>query len=815
MKPSVQAVKRHTLITLQLIIFILSLNAAHASTEKPGYVPLPPLMNSIMMKRQMLDAQQEARQEGEKQARLLSDRRTNLLHEQHGNHINSTVNTIVVNTPIPTVQFIEKERSLLSGIFPWNRPHITNVTFVTNITVNTTIQHMSNLSVIPPPAPTSSVDTHIGELITLYSVGNFTKVIHQTIRFTQADWNNALPINWAIATYIYGWALYKFRRYDDAQKTFHQLTGLITPHGAKPAAYLMLADIALARKDPNQAKHMLKTALDTFDAYDNFMEEACIEPTPRSTIHSKLARILDLTGDPRAAGFEFKNALHHADSKQKQTVARDIGNFYLERGNPEEAKKHFEESLELAKHFNDAGQMCHLHHHLAMAHSNLDHGEEALEHAKAAHQLALTNSHIPDLLTCATSSLGSAHLTLGNYKEARKNYGIAHAHATHDKNKNAQTTALGNLANVHACTGNYQEAIRCYDEILTLPSSENTKHVALHNRAISYHDWTTMLIGNVYENFRKNWNPPRPEGGIQGQDPQITIMEAYRQNSLPFDPDQIERLKEATNYMTRIIEDLHTLLAKHEELVTSLPPISNLHDSLLQQSRYNFETLQNALMILGNARHALRISEQSRNRRVVEMIRRRNTYNEYALPLSEENLFDFMKLQESPTIQFSLTSQRLITWYFNPSKKEKYQLQTFSCFVGYEKSSDPNTLRNLLQRDKQTLENNDSYLELGLDTMPPQQLQKAEECLRPLALSLQKDFLHRPFHVINLTGDYTGLMFKIIGRLIDETGDLRFSTNVSPKTYISVAHMMAIADQEQPTPFESSLSEKEKSLTRM
>ena len=812
MKRSEHVVKRHALTSLSpLILFIVLLNTAYGSIEKEGLVLPQPLFSEKMIEEQI----HYTTQESEQQVRQPRERRTKLLNEQYNKHPNHPTQTIVVSTqtffPQPR---IEQRAGLLSRLNPFKQSHTTNIAYTTNLTVNVTVNNTTTLNTYIPPMR-SNIDSRIGELIALHGNHAHQGILNHINRFTIADWTHATPLNSAIATYLYGWSLYKGRQYENAKKQFNELTDLITPAGANSAAYLMLGEIALERKDLAQANTLLKKGLATFDDYSNFMQTMRIEPTPRSTIHNRLAQAFSQVGQPRLAEFEFKNALRYAEGEQRQNIAQEAGLFYAEQGNPEKALEYYQESLKLATELNDVAQMCYLHARLTTTYSTLNQVEEAMKHAEKASKLVAEHPYHHGLSTFAASSLGTAYMTLGKHEEALENYQLAHERAIYHEDKLSQATTLGGLANVHVCTGNFQEAIRCYNEILSTPQTSRTENIALGNRAVSYYQWTFKIIESVYKGSLQNWPAPLPESGIHGIDPQITLMAAYLQNLLTFDHEQTKSLKKAMKNMTLAIEDLNTVIEEYEVRVADLPPTSEFHHSLLQKNQASFETLQNILITLGEPLHALKVADQSRSRRAVETLRRRNEYNEYDIPLKEEDLLKVMALQGSPTIQFSHTNWRLIAWYFNPFKREGDRLQTFSCFMGTENSKDPDTLSELLKKDSETSEEYQSYLEVGLEHMAPQLLIKAKQCLQPLTLALHKDFAHDPYRVINLTGDHTKLLFKIILHSLNNTGESRFSETVLARSYISIAHMASVADQEQAIPFESSLSDKEKSLIKM
>ena len=718
-------------------------------------------------------------------------------------------------------------KRLVNALFP-PRKVIINTTAVHQQGITNAPQQFStNGPGIPPPsysaspalrAPEALVDT--ASLIRSLHAKNYIGIVQSVATITPAQLLNANPLDSAIFNFLHGYSLFKLGQYEEAQETLQKLVDVEEPTGASHFAFLWLGYIATAQNDHERATAMLRKAADSFSSDNALAKATKIKIIPLQVVQVAIAHSLKSMKDFRGAEFEFQSALKHADKNEDFiAINTSIGNLYQEQGEEQKAIEYYEKTRELAEQIDDMVSIGWIHGNIGNAYLGLDKKDEALKHLQKSLELTLEHEHSSQALSRAYNNLGSAYQAVEDYEKAEDNYETAYIHAIFGNDPNGQARALGNKGNVLTLQKNYDKAIRCYSDSLELPldsddiRSDALRAIALHNRGCAYYERAAHIVETLHKELQ---TIPQLHQRIQNQgarhiqgDPLIAIMEVHRQGTEDISQAHTDSLNKATTYLNLAVQDLQEVVDGYEKKIKILPPSSHFYDSILKQNQRTFHRLQDSLMLLGEPQEALMVADQSRSRRAVESIRRRNWYS-LTLPLTRELIIETMEIQGIPTIQFSNTGQRLIVWHFNPNRAEKTKV--FSFFLENEDTSkdDTNILYRLIKQKKSTSDTDNSfYEELDLSVFDPLLLQEAEELLRPLTTQLQKDAAKAPTPLINLIGEHAKLLFDIICNSTERAQDPASPITSRTQPYSSVAHMAVIADQEDPIPFTAPLTRQE------
>ena len=340
---------------------------------------------------------------------------------------------------------------------------------------------------------------------------------------------------------------------------------------------------------------------------------------------------------------------------------------------------------------------------LGFAYGNLGDYKKAIDY----HQQSLAIARkIPDREGEARSlsNLGNAYESLGYYKKAIYYQLEAIAIAKEIEHREGEARSLGNLANAYRHLGDYQKAIDYQLQSLAIKKAIGNRrgeaysldnlgiaygHLGDYKKAINYHRKALRIFKEIrhrkgeahaLENLGIGYgNLGEYVKAIDYHQKSLAIAreighrkgEAISLNNLGATFLEINQLEEAQThlvYAIKIWEDIRHLLDNEDDWKVSI----------FEAQARSYRLLQNVLVAQGKLKQALEISEQGRNRALIDLLAAQlsETPQKTKAPTLKD-IQEIAKQQQATLVEYSIVDDQIYSWVIAPTGEITFRSNTF------------------------------------------------------------------------------------------------------------------------------------------
>ena len=246
--------------------------------------------------------------------------------------------------------------------------------------------------------------------------------------------------------------------------------------------YLMSGDQAMAAEYYKQAGERARSLYANAEAIAHVRTALALGHPDTAALHEVLGGLHTILGEYTAALQSYEAAIAAASPEAVARLEHELGNVYARRGEWEQARHHFERSLEHLGMSGQAGERAGIYADWSLVAHRQGKLDEAWQLALQARELA-ANTEDGRALAQAHNMLGVLASSRGNVDDAVDHLERSLALAESADDTSVRAAALNNLALALAARGDPEQAIAHAEAALALCAAQGDRHheAALHN----------------------------------------------------------------------------------------------------------------------------------------------------------------------------------------------------------------------------------------------------------------------------------------------------------------------------------------------
>jgi CHAT domain-containing protein len=438
----------------------------------------------------------------------------------------------------------------------------------------------------------------------------------------------------------------------------------------------------IGQADVYNAAHMFDSAVRMYQQALHLMEAKFRDHKDRAGCMNKLGNCHKNRRQFTLAKEVYEDCVslcvHTGDRKSRAVALGNLGNIHQQMNDLKTALKYNMSQLELAKELNDEKMIVSANGSIGSCYSSLKNYSEALKYLHEAVEKAEKSKDLQELGR-AYSNLGNVYQLSKQYSEAKRFFELSLDIVIRIGDTTGEARARGNLGNALQSLGEYKRAVQLYDVTIQLSSMPDVND--------------KMSEGNAYHN-----RGCALEGLNKLQPAKLSFEKA---------------------------------IAVFEQLFKQTGLSESFKPTYLQLTSKSFRRLQYVLAKLNMSREALEISERSRHRALVDIVkiskRQQKNTNSQSTDLQPEqitcdNILEMVRSQRAFVILYSICRNDMHIWTVDPTSGHL----NFAC---KQVADDPRSESHLQKAIHSAIEDLTVYK--NLHSLPEHQISD-ESCLESL-----------------------------------------------------------------------------------
>ncbi|EGJ32239.1 MULTISPECIES: CHAT domain-containing protein [Moorena] len=388
----------------------------------------------------------------------------------------------------------------------------------------------------------------------------------------------------------------------------------------------------------------------------------------------------------------------------RQGEANSLGNMgraYANLGEYKQAINNYLPSIAIARQIPDregeAGSLT----NLGFAYGNLGNYKKAIDYHRQSldifREIRNRQGEARSL-----SNLGNAYESLGDYKKAIDYQQKSLAIARGIGNRDGEAGSLGNLANAYRHLGDYEKAIDYQQKSLAIKREIRNRrgeaysldnlgiaygNLGDYKKAINYHRQSLGIFREIrhrkgeahaLENLGIAYgNLGKYKKAIDYHQKSIAIAreighrkgEAYSLNNLGatfLENNQLEQAKTHLFDAIKIWEDIRQNLGNQDDWKVSI----------FEAQARSYRLLQQVLVAQGKLKQALEISEQGRNRALIDLLAARLSERRQTKAPTLEDIQIIAQQQQATLVEYSIVKNQIYIWVIAPTGEITFRSNT-------------------------------------------------------------------------------------------------------------------------------------------
>ncbi|WP_229424012.1 CHAT domain-containing protein [Moorena producens] len=379
----------------------------------------------------------------------------------------------------------------------------------------------------------------------------------------------------------------------------------------------------------------------------------------------------------------------------------NMGRAYANLGEYKQAINYYLASIAIARKIPDREGEAPSLTNLGFAYGNLGNYKKAIDY----HQKSL--DIFREIGNCqgearSLSNLGNAYESLGDYKKAIYYQLEAIAIAREIEDREGEAGSLGNLANAYRHLGDYEKAIDYQLQSLAIKREiQNRRGEAYsldnlgiaygnlgdYKKAINYHRQSLGIFREIghrkgeahaLENLGIGYgNLEKYNKAIDYHQQSIAIAreighrkgEAISLNNLGATFLEINQLEQAQTHLFDAIEIW-------EDIRQDLGNQDDWKVSIFEAQARSYRLLQQVLVALGKPKQGLEISEQGRNRALIDLLAARLSERPQTKAPTLEDIQRIAQQQQATLVEYSIVDDQIYIWVIAPTGEITFRSNT-------------------------------------------------------------------------------------------------------------------------------------------
>ncbi|WP_293121529.1 CHAT domain-containing tetratricopeptide repeat protein [Moorena sp. SIO4G3] len=379
----------------------------------------------------------------------------------------------------------------------------------------------------------------------------------------------------------------------------------------------------------------------------------------------------------------------------------NLGRAYANLGEYKQAINYYLPSIAIARKIPDREGEARSLTNLGFAYGNLGDYKKAIYYHQKSLAIAREIEHREGEAR-SLSNLGNAYESLGDYKKAIYYQLEAIAIAREIEDREGEAGSLGNLANAYRHLGDYEKAIDYQLQSLAIKREiQNRRGEAYsldnlgiaygnlgdYKKAINYHRQSLGIFREIghrkgeahaLENLGIGYgNLEKYNKAIDYHQQSIAIAreighrkgEAISLNNLGATFLEINQLEQAQTHLFDAIEIW-------EDIRQDLGNQDDWKVSIFEAQARTYRLLQQVLVALGKPKQGLEISEQGRNRALIDLLAARLSEPPQTKAPTLEDIQRIAQQQQATLVEYSIVDDQIYIWVIAPTGEITFRSNT-------------------------------------------------------------------------------------------------------------------------------------------
>ncbi|NEO93393.1 MAG: CHAT domain-containing protein [Moorea sp. SIO3G5] len=379
----------------------------------------------------------------------------------------------------------------------------------------------------------------------------------------------------------------------------------------------------------------------------------------------------------------------------------NMGRAYANLGEYKQAINYYLPSIAIARKIPDREGEARSLTNLGFAYGNLGNYKKAIDYHRQSLDIFRKIGNGQGEAR-SLSNLGNAYESLGDYKKAIDYQQKSIAIAREIENREGEAGSLGNLANAYRHLGDYEKAINYHRQSLAIKreirnrrgeaySLDNLgiayRHLGDYKKAINYHRQSLGIFREIghrkgeahaLENLGIGYgNLGKYNKAIDYHQQSIAIAreighrkgEAISLNNLGATFLEINQLEQAQTHLFDAIEIW-------EDIRQDLGNQDDWKVSIFEAQARSYRLLQQVLVALGKPKQGLEISEQGRNRALIDLLAARLSERRQTKAPTLNKIQRIAKQQQATLVEYSIVDDQIYIWVIAPTGEITFRSNT-------------------------------------------------------------------------------------------------------------------------------------------